>query len=86
MPQGQKSTLPDHRARFGIFSMLFACCSAEFRLGAAALIGCFLRYKKNVKESPMEYGGRGLAIGGIVTGVDWIINLTWVILLVIISG
>ena len=83
--QGQNQTLPTVALALGIISMLFACCYGGIPLGAAALIVGFLGLK-NVNESPMEYGGRGLAIGGIVTGVIGLLISLGLFLLVIISG
>jgi hypothetical protein len=83
--QGQNQTLPTVALALGIISMLFACCYGGIPLGAAALIVGFLGLK-NVNESPMEYSGRGLAIGGIVTGVIGLLISLGLFLLVIISG
>lgn len=47
---------------------MFTCCYGGVPLGAAALILGYLGLK-NANENPMQYGGRGLAIAGIITGV-----------------
>ena len=43
------------------------CCSLGLALGPAALITGFIGLSQ-IKKDPQKYGGRGLAIGGIVTG------------------
>jgi hypothetical protein len=83
--QGQNQTLATVSLALGIISMLFACCYGGIPFGAAAMIVGFLGLK-NVNENPMQYGGRGLAIGGIVTGVIGLLISLGLFLLVIISG
>jgi len=48
--------------------IVFTCCYGGLPLGAAALVTGYLGLK-NASENPARFGGRGLAIGGIVTGV-----------------
>ncbi len=43
------------------------CCSLGLLLSPGALITGFIALSQN-KKDPQKYGGRGLAIGGIVTG------------------
>lgn len=43
------------------------CCSLGLGLSPAALITGFIALSQ-IKKDPQKYGGRGLAIGGIVTG------------------
>jgi len=83
--QGQNQTLPTVALALGIFSLLFACCYGGIPFGAAALIVGFLGMK-NIKDNPLEFGGRGLAIGGIVTGLIGLLFSLGLFLLVIISG
>ncbi len=66
--QLQNQTLPIVSLVLGIFAILFTCCWGGVPFGAAALVTGYLGLK-NVNENPMQFGGRGLAIGGIVTGV-----------------
>jgi len=65
--QGQNQTLPTVSLVLGIFAILFTCCYGGVPFGAAALVTGYLSLK-NANENPMQFGGRGLAIGGIVTG------------------
>jgi hypothetical protein len=83
--QGQNQTLPTIALALGIFSMLFACCYGGIPVGAAALIVGFLGLR-NINENPMEFAGRGLAIGGIVTGLIGLLISLGLFLLVIISS
>ena len=64
---GQNQTLPTVSLVLGIFAILFTCCWGGVPLGAAALVTGYLGLK-NSGENPLQFGGRGLAIGGIVTG------------------
>ena len=66
--QGQNQTLPTISLVLGIFAIVFTCCYGGVPFGAAALVTGYLGLK-NANENPMQFGGRGLAIGGIVTGV-----------------
>ena len=58
------------------------CCYLGVLLGPAAMITGFIAMQKN-KRDPQTYGGRGLAIGGIVTGA---IYFALLILFLIIYG
>lgn len=58
------------------------CCYLGVLLGPAAMITGFIAMQKN-KKDPQTYGGRGLAIGGIVTGA---IYFALLILFFIIYG
>jgi|ERR1043166_1174222 hypothetical protein len=58
------------------------CCSTGLLLSPAALITGFLALSY-IKKDPERYGGRGLALGGIVTGVIYFCLL---ILFVIVYG
>lgn len=62
--QGQNQTLAIVSLVCGILSML--CCVSVIT-GPAGLITGFMA-KKNAEQNPNEYGGRSLALGGIITG------------------
>jgi Domain of unknown function (DUF4190) len=56
----------------GIASMTIGfCCSSGLLLSPAAMITGFIALSQ-IKKDPAQYGGRGLAIGGIVTGIVFI--------------
>jgi len=52
----------------GVGSVLLICCYGGLPLGAAALITGFLGMR-NADNDPTRYGGRGLAIAGMVLGI-----------------
>jgi hypothetical protein len=56
------------------------CCSLGLLLGPAALITGFIALSQN-KKDPDRYGGRGLAIGGIVTGSIFLVGYALLIVL-----
>ncbi len=65
---GQDQTLPIVSLVFGILSIpLSFCCYGGIPLGIIALITGYIGLN-NEKNDPTRYGGRGLAIGGMVTG------------------
>ena len=81
--QEQNQTLPVVALVLGICSLLFMCCYGGIPFGGAALVLGFLGIK-NANENPMQYGGRGLAIGGIVTGViSFLISIIFFIAIIV---
>lgn len=58
------------------------CCYIGVLLSPAALITGFIALSQ-IKKDPQSYGGRGLAIGGVVTGLVYI---AVVVLIVILYG
>ncbi len=82
--QNQNQTLPVVSMILGILSTLFACCYGGIPLGAAAIVLGFLGLR-NFNENSMRFGGRGLAIAGIVTGVIGLLISLGLFLIVIIS-
>lgn len=64
------------------------CCSLGLLLGPAAIITGIIALIQN-KNDPARYGGRGLAIAGIITGslfiVFWLIYIVFVVLLNLIN-
>lgn len=65
--QGQNQTLPTVSLILGVLGLLLFCCYGGFPLGIAAVITGYLGMK-NADNDPVQFGGRGLAIGGMVTG------------------
>ena len=82
--QGRNQTLPTVSLVLGIFAILFTCCYGGIPFGAAALVLGYLGLK-NANENPMRFGGRSLAIGGIVTGVIGLL-ISIIFFLVILAG
>lgn len=66
--QSLDQTLPTVSLVLGILSFLLICCYGGLPLGLAAVITGFLGMK-NADNNPMRYGGRGMAIGGMVLGI-----------------
>ncbi len=82
--QGQNQTLPTISLVLGIFAIVFTCCYGGLPLGAAALVTGYLGLK-NASENPARFGGRGLAIGGIVTGVIGLL-ISIIFFIVLLAG
>jgi len=82
--QGQNQTLPTLSLVLGIFAIVFTCCYGGVPFGAAALVLGYLGLK-NANENPMQFGGRNLAIGGIVTGVIGLL-ISIIFFLIILAG
>ncbi len=81
---GQNQTLPIISLILGIISL---CCYIGWLTGPAALITGFIGIK-NVKKDPTNYGGKGLAIAGMIVGglftVLWV--LYWVFIILVYAG
>lgn len=68
MSSSQDQTLPIISLVLGTLSILLICCYGGIWLGVPAAIVGFLAMK-NADHDPVRYGGRGMAIGGMVTGI-----------------
>lgn len=60
-------TLPTVSLVLGIFAILLTCCWGGIPFGAGAVIAGVIGMNQE-KSDPQKYGGRGLALGGIITG------------------
>lgn len=81
--QRQNQTLAIVSLCLGIGSVTIGwCCSLGLLLSPAALITGFIALSQ-IKKDPLSNGGRGMAIGGIVTAI---VYLAGVILLLLIYG
>ena len=68
-------TLPTIALILGILSCVVVCCYGGIWLGAPAAVIGFLGMK-NADSDPIRYGGRGMAIGGMVLGtVTFLISM-----------
>ena len=83
--QGQNQTLPTIALVLGIFSIVLFCCHGGIPLGLAALITGYLGLK-NSNDNPMQYGGRGLAIGGMITGAVGLLITIGLFLITILAN
>lgn len=82
MYRSQNQVLPIISMVLGIISMFFCCYGCPF--GLAAAITGFLGMN-NANKNPVEYGGRGFAIAGLVLGILNLI-ITIVIVIIIVIG
>lgn len=61
-------TLPTVSLILGIISVFMVCCAGGIYIGLPAAIVGFIGLK-NADSNPSRYGGRGMAIGGMVLGI-----------------
>jgi hypothetical protein len=85
MNQSLDQTLPTVSLALGILGFLLVCCYGGVPLGMAAIITGFLGMK-NAGNEPHKYGGRGLAIAGLVLGAISLISSAIFILISIAAG
>lgn len=79
-PEGQNKTLPIISLVCGILSCL--CCFSVIT-GPAAIVMGFIA-KGNIEKDPAMYGGRGLALGGMISGaIGTLIGIAVIILQVL---
>lgn len=64
----QDQTLPIISLVLGILAVVVGCCYGGIPLGAIA-VGLGVMALNNEKRDPSRYGGKGLAIAGVVTGI-----------------
>jgi hypothetical protein len=80
---GQNQTLPIVSLVFGILSV---CCYISPITGIVALITGFMGMK-NANNDPAQYGGKGLAIAGMITGgVFFLIGLLYWLYIIFVIG
>lgn len=79
--QAQDKTLPTISLVLGILGMVFFCCYGGIPFGVGALITGFIGMN-NVNKNPTQYGGKGLAIAGMVMGA---ISFFGIILLLLLG-
>jgi hypothetical protein len=80
---GQNKTLAIISLVLGILSI---CCYIGPLTGIAALITGFLANKK-AKEDPQTYGGKGLALAGMILGgVFFVVGVAYYIYLIVVLG
>lgn len=82
--EGVNQTLPIISLVLGIISL---CCYISPITGIAALITGYLGLK-NIKADPMHFGGKGLAIAGMVTGGVFALLaiIYWIVMVVFYGG
>ncbi|MDQ3799304.1 MAG: DUF4190 domain-containing protein, partial [Acidobacteriota bacterium] len=81
---GQNQTLPTVSLVLGILGLILLCCWGGIPFGLGALITGYLGMN-NANNNPTQYGGRGLAIAGMVMGAASLV-FGLIMLLVMIAG
>ena len=66
--KSQDQTLPGVSLGLGIASLVMICCFGGIWLGIPAAIVGFLGMR-NADKDPAQYGGRGMAVAGMVMGI-----------------
>lgn len=78
--RGNDQTLPIISLVLGALSMLLMCCFGGFYFGIAAIIVGFIGMN-NANNNPSVYGGKGLAIAGMILGgVSFALAIIWAII------
>lgn len=83
--QGQNQTLPTVSLVLGIMSIVLFCCYGGLPLGLAAIITGWLGYQ-NTNNDPMQFGGRGMAIAGMIMGAVGLIGMILLIILGVLGN
>ena len=66
--ESRDQTLPTISLVMGIISVFLACCAGGIYVGLPAAIVGFVAMK-NIESNPGKYGGRGMAIAGMILGI-----------------
>lgn len=81
--QGQNQTLPTISLVLGILSILLFCCFGGLPLGIGALATGYIGYS-NANKDPMQYGGKGLAMAGMIMGGIMVVSsILWLLISVV---
>lgn len=83
--RGQDQTLPIVSLVLGILGLVFICCYGGFPFGIAALITGYLGFT-NANNNPTQYGGRGMALAGLILGGVSLLTALFFIMLAIIGN
>jgi hypothetical protein len=79
---GRDQTMPTIALILGILSIPLVCCYGGIWLGLPAAVLGFLGMR-NADNDPSRYGGRGMAIGGMVLGViSFLSSLVWLFVII----
>ncbi|HEX9962517.1 MAG TPA: DUF4190 domain-containing protein [Pyrinomonadaceae bacterium] len=77
---GQNQTLPTIALVLGVLGLILMCCHGGLPFGLAALVTGYLGMN-NANNNPTQYGGRGMAIAGMVCGgASLAFGLIWILL------
>ena len=83
-PRSLDQTLPTVSLILGIASLIFVCCYGGLWLGIPAAVVGFMGMR-NADSDPTRYGGRGLAIAGMILGIVTLV-MSILILMLGIAG
>ena len=81
---GKDQTLPIVSLVLGILSIVLICCYGGIPFGIGALITGYLGLN-NTNKDPMQYGGRGMAMAGLILGVISLLSSVVFIILVLLG-
>ena len=81
----QDQTLPIISLVLGVLCFVTMCCYGGIPLGLGAIITGYLGMK-NADQNPQKYGGKGMAIGGLILGAIGLVSGLVFILFAIVSG
>ncbi len=85
MMRSQDQTLPTISMILGILSLIMICCYGGIWLGLPAAIVGFIGMR-NADSDSIQYGGRGMAIGGMVLGIISFLTSIGFLILGIVSS
>ena len=81
----QDQTLPIISLVLGVLGFLTICCYGGIPLGLAAVITGYLGMK-NADQNPQKYGGKGMAVGGLILGAIGLVSGAVFIIFAILGG
>lgn len=78
--QGKDQTIPTISLVLGILGFVFFCCYGGIPFGLVAMILGYVGMN-NANNNPTQYGGRGMAIAGMVIGgITFLITILFIFL------
>ena len=83
--QQQQQSLAIASLICGLLSITLGVICGGPVLGIAAIVLGIIALMQN-KSDPQRYGGKGLAIGGIITGSLWIVFGVFILLMLIVGS
>jgi len=81
----QDQTLPIISLVLGVLGFVLVCCHGGLPLGIAAVITGYFGMR-NADQNPQKYGGKGMAIGGLILGAVGLLSGAVYIILYIIGS
>lgn len=80
----QDQTLPIVSLVLGVLGLVTICCHGGLPLGIAAAITGYLGMR-NADQNPQKYGGKGMAVGGLILGAVGLLGGVVFIILAVIG-